>query len=169
MRRRTCEVWLYIATSDPKQSSSSTQEKGSSKVTPKKSVSTNIAQNFTSGWAVFFLQILYMYMQAMTDANIYMIVANASDVDKTPCSINKNDISTSLRRCGRHCTCMYYVCMRAYQKFAVEAWKSLRSALQNAVGRVSRNRDFFRCGLSDFVSTVYTVKSQYLIPLTKTL
>ena len=84
----------------------------------------------------------------MTEANIYMmIVVNVSDVDKRPCSIDKSDVSTSLRRCGRYCTCMYYVCMRVYKKFLWRREKSLRSAFENTVGRVSRNRDFFQCGL----------------------
>ena len=62
-----------------------------------------------------------IYIQGMTEENIYMIVVNVSDVDKRPCSIDKSNASTSLRRCDRRCTCMYYVCMHAYKKFAVEA------------------------------------------------
>ena len=110
--------------------------------TEKVSVSTNITQNFMGRRAVFFLQIFYT--KGMIEANIFMIVVNVSDADKRPCSIDKSDASRSLQRWGRHCTSMYYVCMRAYEKFSVVAWKSLQSALKNTVGRVSRNRDFFR-------------------------
>ena len=43
---------------------------------------------------------------------------------------------------------MWVTCTHAsIQKITVEAWKSLWSAIQNVVGRVSRNRDFFQWGL----------------------
>ena len=67
-------------------------------------------------------------------------------------SSTQNSVSNRPRHSSMHvddvavataCTCMYYMCMRSYKKFFVEAWKSLRSALQNAVGRLVETGTFF--------------------------
>ena len=96
-----------------------------------------------------------------------------ADTDRTHAklylSCGKDSVSNQHRHSSMHvddvavatahaCT----ICMCAYKMFSVEAWKRLRSDLQNAISRVSQNRDFCQFGLIPLVQT-YNLDQTFLI------
>ena len=106
--------------------------------------STLFSSNTVTDTAAIFSRLKGRHLTGRTQSSTYLEATSVSNRHRHS-SMHVDDIAVTTARACTMCACVHTKC------FLWRHEKSLRSALQNAVDRVSRNRDLFQCGLKCFL------------------